>query len=61
MKGLINFFKSYLNDEEGQTAVEYILLLFVAAAVIMKFKSKMDSEMTNVIDSVFTKVRGMLE
>jgi len=60
MKGLIKFFKSYLSDEEGQTAVEYILLLFVAAVVILKFKDRMDQEMTGVIDDVFGKVREML-
>ena len=33
-------FIAYLRDESGQTSTEYILLVAVAAAIVIKFKGK---------------------
>lgn len=33
-----NKFMDYLKDESGQTSTEYILLVAVAAAIVIKFK-----------------------
>ncbi len=61
MKGLINFFKSYLKDEDGQTAVEYVLLLAVAALVIFKIKDQVGGGLEKVIGKVFNKIEGITE
>ena len=46
---------AYLKDESGQTSTEYILLVAVVAMIIFKFKSKMDSGLTDITSKVFTK------
>ncbi len=56
MKGIIKFFKNYAKDEEGQTAVEYVLLLAVAAMVIFKIKGSVETELGKVISNVFGKI-----
>ncbi len=61
MKGIINFFKSYLKDEEGQTAVEYVLLLAVAALVIFKIKDQVNQGLGDVITEVFGKIKGITQ
>jgi pilus assembly protein Flp/PilA len=57
MKHLIAYFK----DESGQTSTEYILLVAVVAMIIFKFKSKMDSGLTNVTNTVFGKANDLAE
>jgi pilus assembly protein Flp/PilA len=51
-----NKFMSYLRDESGQTSTEYILLVFVAAFIVMKFKGKIEQELLEGNDSVLGKV-----
>lgn len=51
MKTLIAYFK----DESGQTSTEYILLVAVVAMIIFKFKSKMDTGLSSITDTVFNK------
>jgi len=51
MKTILAYFK----DESGQTSTEYILLVAVVAMIIFKFKSKMDSGLTGITNTVFTK------
>ena len=51
-----NKFMSYLRDESGQTSTEYILLVFVAAFIVMKFKGKNQEELLEGSDSVLGKV-----
>ena len=36
---------AYLKDESGQTSTEYILLVAVAAAIVIKFKSAMMNQL----------------
>lgn len=38
-------FIAYLKDETGQTSTEYILLVAVAAAIVIKFKSKITEKL----------------
>lgn len=53
---------AYLRDESGQTSTEYILLVAVAAAIVVKFKGVimkklgLDGSGGGVMDSVFEKV-----
>jgi len=51
MKTLIEYFK----DESGQTSTEYILLVAVVAMIIFKFKSKMDTGLSKITDTVFSR------
>ena len=55
MKKLMAYFK----DESGQTSTEYILLVAVVAMIIFKFKSKMDTGLTNVTETVFGKANDL--
>lgn len=56
MKGLMKNIKNYLRDEEGQTSMEYVLILALAAMVIFKLKGQMDTQFTKIIEGVFGKV-----
>ncbi len=55
-------FIAYLKDESGQTSTEYILLVAVAAAIVVKFKGVIISKLGLgdeggcVMGSVFEKV-----
>ncbi len=43
----------FLKDEEGQTSVEYILLVAVVALIVFKFKETAQDRLTKITDSVF--------
>lgn len=53
---------AYLKDESGQTSTEYILLVAVAAAIVVKFKGVIMDKLGlgeqggGVMGSVFDKV-----
>lgn len=54
---------AYLRDESGQTSTEYILLVAVAAAIVVKFKGVIMTKLgldgngdTGVMGSVFSKI-----
>lgn len=55
---------AYLKDESGQTSTEYILLVAVAAAIVVKFKGVimnklgLGEEGGGMLDTVFQKVDG---
>ena len=55
-------FIAYLKDESGQTSTEYILLVAVAAAIVVKFKGVimaklgLDGSEPGVMGEVFGKV-----
>ncbi len=36
---------AYFNDESGQTSTEYILLVAVAAAIVIKFKGQIEEKL----------------
>ena len=58
---LKNSLKSYWQDEEGQTSLEYILLIAVVVVIILKFKSKLTPKMETLIDDIFdNKVQDVL-
>jgi pilus assembly protein Flp/PilA len=59
-------FIAYLKDESGQTSTEYILLVAVAAAIVVKFKGVIMTKLglegnTGVMHDVFGKVTEMTE
>lgn len=59
-----NKIKAYLRDESGQTSTEYILLVAVAAAIVIKFKGVITEKLlgdTGVLGKVMDKVTGDIE
>lgn len=40
-----NKIMAYLKDESGQTSTEYILLVAVAAAIVLKFKEQIQAKL----------------
>lgn len=56
MKTLVwfkNAVKSYWQDEEGQTSLEYVLLLVVVVAIIVKFGKGMQGKIGPLVENVF--------
>jgi Flp pilus assembly pilin Flp len=63
-------FIAYLKDESGQTSTEYILLVAVAAAIVIKFKGAITKQLMgedgeggvlgNVFDGVNSKIKSDL-
>ena len=59
---------AYLKDESGQTSTEYILLVAVAAAIVMKFKGVIVKKLIgdeegggdSILGQVFDKVESGL-
>lgn len=58
---------AYLKDESGQTSTEYILLVAVAAAIVIKFKSAITKQLMGedgtggVLGTVMGKVTSDIE
>lgn len=58
MKKVLSVFKAYLTEEDGQTSMEYILILALAAAIIFKLRGKFNAGMDSVTTKVFDKIDG---
>lgn len=59
-----NKMMAYLKDESGQTSTEYILLVAVAAAIVIKFKGVITEKLlgdNGVLGKVMDKVTGDIE
>ncbi len=62
-----NKLKAYLKDESGQTSTEYILLVAVAAAIVIKFKTAITNQLMGadgeggILGKVMDKVEGDIE
>jgi pilus assembly protein Flp/PilA len=57
-------FFAYLKDETGQTSTEYILLVAVAAAIVIKFKDKIEEKLIGddgILDKVMDKTTQKIE
>ena len=55
---------AYLKDESGQTSTEYILLVAVAAAIVIKFKSVITDKLlgdNGILGKVMGKVTGDID
>jgi pilus assembly protein Flp/PilA len=48
---------AYLKDESGQTSTEYILLVAVAAAIVIKFKGQIEEKLLGE-NGILGKVMG---
>ncbi len=59
---LKNSLKSYWHDEEGQTSLEYVLLIAVVVVIIMKFKTSLTEKIDPLIKDIFdNKVQKILQ
>jgi pilus assembly protein Flp/PilA len=60
-----NKIMEYIKDESGQTSTEYILLVAVAAAIVIKFKGviteQLLNEETGILGKVMNKVTADIE
>ena len=54
---MMNKLKAYLKDESGQTSTEYILLVAVAAAIVIKFKGQIEEKLLGD-NGILGKVMG---
>lgn len=55
---------AYLKDESGQTSTEYILLVAVAAAIVIKFKGQIEEKLlgdNGLLGSVMGKTKDKIE
>jgi pilus assembly protein Flp/PilA len=58
---------AYLKDESGQTSTEYILLVAVAAAIVIKFKGAITKQLmgedgnSGVLGNVFEGVNAKIK
>ncbi len=62
MKRIWGHIKAFLKDEEGQTSMEYILILALVAVVIMKLKGKFEEKLTGsggLMDTIFDRVNDV--
>jgi pilus assembly protein Flp/PilA len=50
----------YLNDEDGQTSTEYILLVAVVALIVFKFKKTAQGKLTELTEGVFNKANDKI-
>lgn len=62
-----NKLKAYFKDESGQTSTEYILLVAVAAAIVIKFKGAITNQLMGedgtggILGKVMQKVEGDID
>lgn len=54
-------FLSFLKDEEGQTTIEYVLMLAVVVLILMKFRETAQSKMDSVTGKIFEKVETVID
>jgi len=55
-----NLILAYLNDEDGQTSTEYILLVAVVAMIVFKFREIAERRLTAIIEQVFGKASDLV-
>ena len=51
-----NFFKRLLNEEQGQSTIEYILMLAIVVLIAMKFKSQFTAQMEKLVGKVGSQI-----
>ncbi len=49
---IVSGFRSFFDDESGQSTTEYILILSVVVMIAMKFKQVFGDKLTHIIDAV---------
>lgn len=54
-------FMAFLEDEQGQTSTEYILLVAVVALIVFKFKDKAVTQLGGLTDNIFNKANNMAD
>ena len=52
--------RAYLQDESGQTSMEYILLLAVVAMVVFRFRGVFEEKIATLTEDIFDKAGGVV-
>lgn len=53
-------FKQFLRDEEGQTTVEYLLIIAVVVVVISVLGKQMQTQIRGLVENVFKGVNAQV-
>lgn len=54
-------FKQFLREEDGQTTVEYLLIIAVIVVVISVLGKQMQTKIKDLVDTVFSGVNGKVK
>ncbi len=54
-------FKQFMKDENGQTTVEYLLILAVIVVVISVLGGKLKEKLPEVVDNVFGGINAKIK
>ena len=57
--GIKNFFKRFIQEEEGATAVEYAIMVALIGAVAIAAVTFLGEEVSKEFNTVGTKIQGM--
>lgn len=52
--------KDFLDDEDGQTSTEYILLVAVVALIVFRFKDIASTKLMKITDDVFQNMEEIV-
>lgn len=52
--------QAFLQEEDGQTTTEYVLILAVILTIIMQFKKKLFAVITKLFDALGTKTEDVM-
>jgi len=55
------FFSRFMNDEEGQSTTEYILILAVVVMIAMKFKSSIGAKLETATNTIGGNIEQALQ
>ena len=51
-----DYFKRLVNEEQGQSTIEYILMLAIVVLIAMKFKAQFMQQMTKLVGTVGSQI-----
>lgn len=57
---MLKLFKKLFKDEEGQTAVEYALVLILVVTAVIAAYTLFEGELTDIIEGIFNELRNLL-
>lgn len=55
-----NLFLRFLREEDGQTTVEYVLIIVLVAMIVVKISKKIDTNLNESLNSAFGKINSFI-